>query len=99
VKAHERFVRKVTTWAKSNRHQRVWSQQAHLTKMLNGFYQYFGLYFCWQALNGVWWRTRRAWRGALQRRSQKAKPRTDWASLASKPWFQLPKPRLTQAWV
>jgi group II intron reverse transcriptase/maturase len=99
VKARERFVRKVTTWAKANRHQPVRSQQAHLTKMLNGFYQYFGLYFCWQALNGVWWRTRKAWRGALQRRSQKAKRRTDWATLAAKPWFQLPKPRLTQAWV
>src|SRR5215831_6471695 len=99
VKARERFVRKVTTWAKANRHQPVRSQQAHLTKMLNGFYQYFGLYFCWQALNGVWWRTRKAWREALLRRSQKARRRTDWATVAAKPWFQLPKPRLTQAWV
>jgi group II intron reverse transcriptase/maturase len=99
VKARERFVRKVTMWAKANRHQPVKAQQAHLAKMLSGFYQYFGLYFCWQALNGVWWRTRKAWRGALQRRSQKAKRRTDWATLEAKPWFQLPKPRLTQAWV
>jgi RNA-directed DNA polymerase len=99
VKARERFVRKVTTWVKANRHQPVRWQQAHLTKLLNGFYQYFGLYFCWQALNGVWWRARKAWRGALQRRSQKAKRRCDWATLDKQTWFQLPKPRLTQAWV
>ena len=99
IKARERFVRKVTTWVKANRHQPVKAQQAHLAKMLNGFYQYFGLYFCWQALNGVCWRTRKAWRGALQRRSQKAKRRTDWATLAATSWFQLPTPRLTQAWV
>ena len=99
VKARERFVRKVTTWAKANRHQPVRWQQAHLTTMLNGFYQYFGLYFCSRALNGVWWRARRAWRGALQRRSQKAKRRCDWATLVKQSWFQLPRPRLTQAWV
>ena len=45
VKARERFVRKVTTWVKANRHQPVRAHQAHLTKMLNGYYQYFGLYF------------------------------------------------------
>ncbi len=99
VKARERFVRKATTWAKANRHQPVREQQAHLTKMLNGHYQYFGLYFCWQALNGVWWRVRKAWRRALRRRSQKAKRRCDWATLEKQAWFQLPKPRLTQAWV
>jgi len=59
-------VRKVTTWLKANRHQPVRSQQAHLAKMLNGHYQYCGLYFCWQALNGVWWRVRKVWRWALR---------------------------------
>jgi RNA-directed DNA polymerase len=75
------------------------SSKRNLAKMLNGHYQYFGLYFCWQALNGVWWRVRKAWRGALRRRSQKAKRRCDWATLEKQAWFQLPKPRLTQAWV
>jgi len=99
VKARERFVSKATTWLKANRHQPVRAQQAHLTKMLNGLYQYFGLYFCTDALSGVLWRVRRIWHRALQRRSQKAKRRTDWVSVAVKPWFQLPRPRLTQAWV
>src|SRR2546428_355744 len=99
VKARERFVRKVTTWVKANRHQPVRVQQAHLAKMLNGYYQYFGLYFCTDALNGVLRRVSAAGDRALQRRSQKAKRHTDWATVAAKPWFQLPKPRLTQAWV
>ena len=99
VKARERFVRKVTTWVKANRHQPVKAQQSHLTKMLNGYYQYFGLYFCTDALSGVLRRVREVWHRALQRRSQKARRRTDWATVAAKPWFQLPTPRLTQAWV
>jgi RNA-directed DNA polymerase len=99
VKARERFVRKVTTWVKANRHQPVRAQQAHLTKMLNGYYQYFGLYFCIETLSGVLRRVRRVWHQALQRRSQKAKRHTDWATVAVKPWFQLPRPRLTQGWV
>jgi group II intron reverse transcriptase/maturase len=99
VKARERFVRKVTTWVKANRQQPVRAQQAHLTTMLNGYYQYFGLYFCTDALSGVLLRVRKVWHRALQRRSQKAKRRTDWATVAAKAWFQLPKPRLTQAWV
>jgi len=99
VKARERFMRKVTTWLKANRHQPVRAQQAHLTKMLNGHYQYFGLYFCTDALSGVLRRVQRVWHRALQRRSQKAKRRTDWATVAAKSWFQLPRPRLTQAWV
>jgi len=99
VKTRERFVRKVTTWVKANRHQPVRVQQAHLTKMLNGYYQYFGLYFRTNALRGVLRRVREVWHWALQRRTQKAKRRTDWAKVATKPWFQLPKPRLAQAWV
>jgi RNA-directed DNA polymerase len=99
VKARERFVRNVTTWLKANRHQPVKAQQAHLTRMLSGLYQYFGLYFCTDALSGVLWRVRRVWQRQLQRRSQKAKRRTDWATVATKSWFQLPRPRLTQAWV
>jgi RNA-directed DNA polymerase len=99
VKVRQRFVSKVTTWVKTNRHQPVRAQQAHLAKMLNGYYQYFGLYFCWRALNGVWWRTRIVWRWSLRRRSQKAKRRCDWATLETQTWFQLPRPRLTQAWV
>jgi len=99
VKARERFVRKVTTWAKVNRHQPVKAQQAHLAKMLNGFYQYFGLYFCIHTLSAVRRRVQEAWFWALQRRSQKSKRRRDWATVVATPRFALPRPRLTQAWV
>src|SRR5712692_4921821 len=99
VKARERFVSKAKAWVKTHKHQPVRVQQAHLAKMLNGHYQYFGLQVCWRALNGVWWRVRRLWQCALQKRSQKAKRRCDWATLLQQAWFQLPKPRLTQAWV
>jgi RNA-directed DNA polymerase len=99
VKARERFVRKVTTWAKANRHQPVRIRQAHLTTMLNGHYQHFGLHLCTQALSSVLRRVRRVWHRALQRRSQKGKRRCDWETVAVKPWFQLPRPRLTKAWV
>jgi len=99
VKARERFVRKVTTWAKVNRHQPVKAQQAHLANMLNGFYQYFGLYFCIHTLSAVRRRVQEAWFWALQRRSQKSKRRRDWATVVATPRFALPRPRLTQAWV
>src|SRR5437867_9741262 len=44
VKTRERFIRTVWIWLKANRHQSVWEQHAHLTKALNGYYQYFGLH-------------------------------------------------------
>jgi RNA-directed DNA polymerase len=99
VKTRERFIRTVWIWLKANRHQSVWEQHAHLTKALNGYYQYFGLRLCGRKLQGVWWRVRRLWRNALLRRSQRAKRRCDWASLDAHPWFQLPRPHVTQGWV
>lgn len=99
VKSRERFTRKTTTWLKDNRHKRVWVQQAHLKLALNGYYQYFGLRMCQPTLSQVYRRVRRAWQRALQRRSQKAKRTCTWTSLSAKPWFQLPKPQVTQPWV
>jgi RNA-directed DNA polymerase len=99
VKARERFLRMITIWLKANKHLSVWKQQAHLVKALNGYYQYFGLRLCWTKLSGVHQRVRRIWRRTLQRRSQRAGRTCDWATLEAKPWFQLPKPRLTQTWV
>jgi len=99
VKARERFHDTVKTWLKANKHESVWEQQAHLTKALNGYYQYFGLRLCVPKLNGVWWRVRRDWQRALRRRSQRAKRRCDFQSLDAKSWFQLPRPRLTHGWV
>ena len=99
VKTRERFLRTVATWLMANKHVRVWAQQAHLTRMLRGYYQYFGLRLCGPALDGVRWRVRKLWWSTLRRRSQKAARRCDWASPNAKPWFRLPSPRVTQAWV
>jgi len=97
VKTRERFLRTVATWLTANQHVRVWAQQAHLTRMLRGYYQYFGLRLCGPALDGVRWRVRKLWWATLRRRSQKAARHCDWASLNAKPWFRLPSPRVTQA--
>jgi group II intron reverse transcriptase/maturase len=99
VKVRERFISKVRIWLKANKHQPVRVQQAHLTRMLNGFYEYFGLRLCCPPLHGVRQRVRRAWVWALKRRSQRAKRRCNWASLLPLPWFQLPIPHVTHAWV
>ena len=67
--------------------------------MLNGYYQYFGLRMCMPSLGGVKWRVHKVWWWALRRRSQKAKRQCDWETLNQQPWFELPPPRVTQAWV
>ena len=99
VQARERFIRRMGTWVKANRHRPVREQQVYLRRALNGYYQYFGLRLCAPKLNGVWWRVRRLWQRALARRSQRAKRRCDFQTQDAKPRFQLPRPRVTQAWV
>src|SRR6266852_3362318 len=98
-KSRERFLLAVAAWLTVNMHHRVWEQQAHLTRALNGYYQYFGLRLCGPPLSTVRWRVYRQWRWTLRRRSQKARRTCDWATLDAKPWFQLPMPRLPHAWV
>ncbi|MBI4493068.1 MAG: group II intron reverse transcriptase/maturase [Chloroflexi bacterium] len=99
VKARERFLRRIAEWLKANKHQRVRVHQAYLAKALNGYYQYFGLRLCWRALYSVHRRVRRLWQQTLRRRSDKARRTCDWPTLDAKPWFQLPRPHLTQTWV
>jgi group II intron reverse transcriptase/maturase len=99
VKARERFVRKAKAWVTANKHEPVRTQQAHLGQMLNGYYQYFGLRMCAPSLGGVRWRVQKVWWWALRRRSQKAKRQCDWETLNQQPWFELPPPRVAQAWV
>ncbi len=99
VKTRERFVAKIAEWLRTNRHGSVWEHQAHLTQALNGFYQYFGLRLSLRKLGGVRQRVQKIWSKTLRRRSQRGRRTTDWASLHAKPWFQLPQPHLTKAWV
>ena len=99
VEARERFIRKVATWLKANKHLNVREQQEYLAKALNGYFQYFGLRLCCTSLYGVRQRVRELWRKALIRRSQRGNRSCDWTTLNAKAWFQLPQPRVTQAWV
>lgn len=99
LKSRERFLRTITIWLRANKHLSVWTQQAYLVKALNGYYQYFGLRLCLMTLSGVRQRVRRIWREMLRRRSQRARCTCDWATLETKPWFQLPKPIVTRVWV
>jgi RNA-directed DNA polymerase len=99
AKTRERFLARMAEWLKANRHRSVWDHQAHLTKALNGYYQYFGLRLCLARLGGVRQRVHKLWWRTLRRRSQRGRRTTQWASLYAKPWFQLPRPRLTQTWV
>jgi group II intron reverse transcriptase/maturase len=99
VRSRERFLHRIAAWVKANRHQPVREQQAYLRRALSGYYQYFGLRLCLGRLAGVRQRVRWLWKRALGRRSQRARRRTDWATLQAVPWFQLPQPRLTHTWV
>ena len=99
VQARERFIRRMGTWVKANRHRPVREQQVYLRRALNGYYQYFGLWLCLRTLHGVLRRIQWLWKQALGRRSQRARRRTNWATLRTRSWFQLPLPRLTQRWV
>ena len=98
-KARERFLHRVREWLRLNRHIHVRLQQAHLKKMLIGYYQYFGLRQCVKALDGVRHRVFWHWQRASRRRSETARRTCSWAQLNAKPWFQLPLPRVTHAWV
>lgn len=99
TKARERFLASVGAWVKVNKHLPVRVQQAHLGRMLQGYYQYFGLRLCVAKLSTVRHRAQKLWQRALGRRSQRARRTCDWATLMRKPWFQLPTPRLVHAWV
>ena len=99
IQSRERFLRRVAEWLRKNRHTNVRVQQVHLSKMLSGHYQYFGVQLSRPRLSGVRHRMVWLWRQNLRRRSEMARRKCSWATLNAKPWFQLPQPRLTQLWV
>jgi RNA-directed DNA polymerase len=77
-------------WLKAHMHLEKRSQQRHLTAMLRGVYQYFGLYHCTAKLDGLRVAAQRQWAWILKRRSQRH--RLAWDRLVIQPWFQLPIP-------
>jgi len=88
AKSCRKFLARTREWIFQHRHWRKWEQQEHLTKMLRGFYQYFGLHHCERKLSWVRQQVQRQWICALNRRGQRR--RTNWTRLQKCPWFQLP---------
>jgi len=88
VRSCRKFLARTREWILHNRHWRRGEQQEHLTKMLRGFYQYFGLHHCEPKLNWVRQQVQRQWISALNRRGQRR--RTNWTRLKDRPWFKLP---------
>lgn len=92
TKSCRKFLDRVHAWVTTHRHWKRRDQQAHLTRMLSGFYQYFGLYHCLPKLKWIRREVRMQWVRALRRRSQRH--RLYWTYLRSRSWFELPYPRL-----
>ena len=88
TKSCRKFLARTREWIFAHRHWRRREQQQHLTRMLQGFYQYFGLHHCERKLNWVRYQVQRQWIGALNRRGQRR--RTNWTRLKGRPWFKLP---------
>ena len=90
AKSCRKFLARSREWIFKRRHWRRWEQQEHLTKMLRGFYQYFGLHHCERKLMWVRQHVQRQWLRALNSRGQRR--RTNWTSLRDRTWFKLPFP-------
>ncbi len=92
TKSCRKFLDGVREWLRRNMHANKMEQSRHLSAMLRGFYQYFGLYNCTKKLGLIRYYVTRLWRKSLRRRSQRSK--LTWKSLKEKLWFKLPIPRV-----
>jgi RNA-directed DNA polymerase len=85
-----RFRQRVKEWLNLHKHWRVQEQQEHLSKMLQGFYQYYGVPHSIRKLQLLIPDVEKYWKRALKRRSQRSK--AYWSRLNRMPWFNLPQP-------
>jgi len=92
TKSSRKFLDRTHEWLKRHMHWKRRDQQRHLASMLRGFYQYFALNHCMSKLYWMLSEVRRQWRRAIRRCGQRA--RVFWSYLESRPWFQLPRPKL-----
>lgn len=95
TKSCRKFLDRVAEWLRVNMHSTRVEQQKHLTRMLNGFYQYFGHHCCLPKLSLVRFSVTRAWVKVLRNQSQRH-PYT-WQYLNSRTWFELPRPYLVHS--
>jgi group II intron reverse transcriptase/maturase len=91
-KSCRKFLDRVKEWLKRHPHFDVWDQRRHLTAMLRGFYQYYGLTHCKEKLDLIHRYVERYWRFAIRRKSQRT--RSQWNYLKTKTWFSLPNPKV-----
>lgn len=89
VKSCRKFLDRVRSWLTAHLHWSKRDQQAHLSTMLRGFYQYFSLSHSQPKLKWVWHQVQLQWLRALRRQSQRSK--VSWEQLRASPWFQLPR--------
>ena len=90
TKSCRKFLDNVRTWLVKNMHINRVEQQKHLTKMLRGFYQYFGLHWCREKLRLVRFYVVRLWVKFLRKQSQRHN--YTWQNLNRRSWFKLPLP-------
>ena len=85
------FLDRTHAWLKKHLHWSRRGQQAQLTTMLRGFYQYFALHHCERKLSWVLHQVQLQWIRALRRRGQRQ--RLFWSCLIGRAWFELPRPK------
>lgn len=88
IKSRRKFLAKTKEWLKRHMHWKRRDQQRHLTMMLRGFYQYFGLHHCKPKLDGIRYEVQWQWIRTLRRQSQRH--HLYWSYLRSRTWFKLP---------
>jgi RNA-directed DNA polymerase len=92
-RSRNKFLSNVKKFIEANRDRNVWWQAYRLKRMLQGYYNYFGLRYCKRALQNIKWHTERIWICELRKRSQRHK--LYWSRMGRYPWFKvLPEPSL-----
>lgn len=87
-KSLRKFLDRTYMWLRKNMHRKRREQQAQLSMMLQGFYQYFSLHHCQRKLSWVRHEVELQWIRVLRDRSQRH--HIYWSYLAQADWFRLP---------
>jgi hypothetical protein len=90
IKSRRKFLARTHEWLIQHMHWSRRAQQRHLSQMLQGYYQYFGLHHCQKTLDWIRHEVQLQWRRALSRQGQRHK--VHWSYLRTREWFKLPLP-------
>ena len=88
-KSCRKFLARTKEWLAGHRHWKRRDQQRHLTMLLRGFYQHFGVHHCKPRLDAIRREVQLQWIRVLAQ-TQPAPPATCWCYLTSRSWFELP---------